>query len=304
MTVSTQTYQPTMTVGQVYLRIAGSADPLRAIGNVSQLDLEIEEDVKDLTDYTAIGGGIWDTVARVKNVSLAVTLHDLDGENLKLASHGAVTAVAAAAVPAEALTAVQGGLCRLAHPGPTLVTVTCATPAWVTATAYALGAQVRKTTSPSHVYQCTVAGTSGASEPTWKTDGTTTADGSTLVWADLGAFAAVDGTDFDVRPEGIMIRGGGIPSGCAISAAYSHGAYIAVEGLVTAQQTYEMAFGGLNEANAGSPCLLDVWRCKFGAAKKRGFIGDDFQAVELSGRVLKDTSKGVGKSAYFREQVV
>lgn len=300
----TQSYRPTLLAGQCYLRVAGSSDPLRPVGNVSLLDLDITEEVKDLTDYTQTGGGTWASVSRVKAIEATMKLHDLDGQNLALATYGTDTDVIAGTVTTEAVTAMQGGLIRTEHPNPTAMVLTNATPAWVTGTAYAVGAQVRKTTTNGHIYECKTAGTSGGSEPTWKTDGTDTTDGSTLVWADLGTYAAVAGTDYEVRPEGLFILEGGIPDGAALTLAYSYGAYSVVEAMVASQQVYEVSFGGLNEAMNGTPVILDLWRVQFGAASKISQIGDDFASLEIKGKVLKDTSKGSGKSAYFREQIV
>lgn len=303
MTVSIQSFRPTLIAGQCYLRPVGAAAPLRAIGNVSALDLEIDEETKTLNDYTQPGGGQWAEVSRVKSIKASMKLHDLDGPNLALGCYGAVTEVAANTVAAETATAYQGGLIRLAHPAPSAVTVTSAAAAWVAQTAYALGAVCRKTTTNGHVYVATAAGTSGATEPTWKTDGTATTDG-TVTWADLGVFAAVANTDYEVRPEGLMIAAAGIPHGCPISIAYTHGAYSVVEAMVQGQQVYEFSFGGLNEANSASPVVVDVWRLQLSAAAKISLLGDDFLALEVKGGCLKDVTKGVGKSGYFRTQMV
>ena len=67
------------------------------------------------------------------------------------------------------------------------VTHTTAFP-WVASTAYALGDVARPVTGNSHLYQCTTAGTSGSTQPTWPTTGGTVTDG-TAVWTDLGTAA-------------------------------------------------------------------------------------------------------------------
>lgn len=61
-------------------------------------------------------------------------------------------------------------------------------PPWFASTAYSLGDIARPTTGNSHLYQCTTAGTSGSSQPTWPTGGGTVTDG-TAVWTDLGTSA-------------------------------------------------------------------------------------------------------------------
>lgn len=124
MAVNIQTYRPTLNAGQVYLREAGSAAPLRAIGNVSMLQLAISEEEKTLTDYTQPGGGQWAAVSRVTGVEASMTLHDLDTHNLARGIYGDTTDAESGTVTGEAHTAYQGGLIRLAHPAPTSVTVT------------------------------------------------------------------------------------------------------------------------------------------------------------------------------------
>jgi len=55
-------------------------------------------------------------------------------------------------------------------------------PAWAPNTAYSLGDKITPTTKNGNVYECTTAGTSGSTEPTWPTsEGDTVTDG-TVVW--------------------------------------------------------------------------------------------------------------------------
>jgi len=60
------------------------------------------------------------------------------------------------------------------------------TDVWTSGTAIALNTIILPTTSDTHFYICTVAGTTGATEPTWsKTTGTTTTD-NTVTWTEAG----------------------------------------------------------------------------------------------------------------------
>lgn len=62
---------------------------------------------------------------------------------------------------------------------------------WVKSTAYSLGNYVWPTTFNGYRYQCTTAGTSGSSEPTWPTTlGNTVSDG-TAVWTCAAAVARI-----------------------------------------------------------------------------------------------------------------
>ena len=77
------------------------------------------------------------------------------------------------------------------------VTLTTATvSAAATSTAYAVGAQVKPASTPLYIYQCTTAGTSGGSAPTWPTTvGATVTDG-TVVWTNIGIITPVLDTDY------------------------------------------------------------------------------------------------------------
>ncbi len=54
---------------------------------------------------------------------------------------------------------------------------------WLASTAYDIGDTVRPPTANGYIYECTVAGTSGSSEPAWGTTADATfVDGGTLTW--------------------------------------------------------------------------------------------------------------------------
>ena len=79
---------------------------------------------------------------------------------------------------------------------------------WVGSTAYALDDLVVPDASPNaHCYKCTTAGTSDVSEPTWPTDGSTVADG-TSVWEDQGLIAelVVNLTPYEI--DGVVVANG------------------------------------------------------------------------------------------------
>jgi hypothetical protein len=57
---------------------------------------------------------------------------------------------------------------------------------WVTGVAKSVGDLVIPTVDNGHVYYCSVAGNTGASEPSWPKNGTSVSDGG-VVWVDAGA---------------------------------------------------------------------------------------------------------------------
>lgn len=303
MSVKTQTYRPTLNAGQVYLKNTAIDGPKIAIGNVSALSLEISEDEKSLTDYTQPGGGQWAALSRVSGINASMTLHDLDPLNLARAIYGDTSAVAAGTATPETHTAYQGGLLRLARPAPTNVVVTFTAPTWTAEKAYLLGDTI---TDGTAIQECTTAGTSGGTAPTWSTTlGGTTADGAgALVWTHRGAATAIADSDYEVRPEGILILDGRIGDGSSVTVTYSYAAYSAVEALTAGSGIFELTFGGLNEANSNSPVILDIWRLQISAASNLPFLSDDFASLEVTGKVLMDPTKtGAGISKYFRVQM-
>lgn len=122
--VSKQIYKPSMTVGQVYAKVYGSAGLPLPIGNVLELGLEHDEDVKKQDDMTALGGGTHAEVRRIKDAKVTMKLADLNLVNLSRAIFGLSSAKVAGTVTDEAHAVTLGGLVRLAHIQPTAVVVT------------------------------------------------------------------------------------------------------------------------------------------------------------------------------------
>ncbi|OGB58442.1 MAG: hypothetical protein A2503_10180 [Burkholderiales bacterium RIFOXYD12_FULL_59_19] len=117
-------YYPYLGVGKVYARIAGAAAGLMDIGDASKLDLAVKEDKKKQMDSGKLGGGVRATVSRISEVTLSMTLNDLNKTNVARAVFGAEAAVAGATVADEVVTAYLGAIVPLVHINPTAVTVT------------------------------------------------------------------------------------------------------------------------------------------------------------------------------------
>lgn len=64
-----------------------------ALGNCSKLELSIEQETKDLLDYTQAGGGKANSLSRITAVKANITIHDINGENLAKALYGSNTSV-------------------------------------------------------------------------------------------------------------------------------------------------------------------------------------------------------------------
>jgi hypothetical protein len=105
--------------GKVYLSTGTNA--LTPIGNVSKLALTVAEDRQDLSNYETAGGGIIDTVSRIKSVSIGITANSFDAYNLSAALRGTTTAnTGITAITAEAHAGITAGLIMLNRlPNPT-----------------------------------------------------------------------------------------------------------------------------------------------------------------------------------------
>lgn len=124
--------------GKVKMREVGAAAPLIFVGNVSALTFGAQLDSKTLKDFTQPGGGTYAKVDRLSEVTIAMTVHDLDGPNLAKASGGASTNRAAGTITAEPVVAYKGGTTPLSVPPSAVTTVTGVggTPSYVAGSDY------------------------------------------------------------------------------------------------------------------------------------------------------------------------
>jgi energy-converting hydrogenase Eha subunit B len=109
-------------------------------------------------------------------------------------------------------------------------------------------------------------------------------------------------TDYEVRAGGIyIIPGGAITDGARLKVDYAYGAYGRVEAMTSTAVIMELHFEGLNEANSGSPVIVDIYRAQLSPAKALSLLGDKFADLQIDAEALVDNSKtGVGISKYFR----
>lgn len=90
-------------------------------------------------------------------------------------------------------------------------------PAWAASTAYTAGQTISPPTANGHIYQCTAAGTSGATPPsTWPTDGSTITDGG-VTWQDMGTQTTIDTTALAFNSNGQLTSPTGNVTGITAS---------------------------------------------------------------------------------------
>ncbi len=292
--------------GKVYVKDANTAGGLVEVGNCSKLEFSVDEDAIELRDYTSPGGGVLNEVRRVTGVTASMTLHELKPENIAIMLYGSASAVTGDTLTDEAVTGYRGSLSRLLHANPTAVTVEAtngkAATAWEATTAYSLNAYKVPATPNGYYYRCSTAGTSHSSAPSWPTTLGATVNDGTAVWTNMGKVTLVADTDYEVRPGGIFfLAAGNVTNGQGFLVDYTFGAEDVIQALTQAAKEYALCFEGLNEAQSGKPFLVDAFRVRFGATKAFSLIGDAFAGFELTGKVLKDTTKsGSGISQFFK----
>lgn len=291
--------------GKVYLRDRSLATQvgLIEVGNCSQLNFAVTEDVKELKDFTQPGGGTQNEVRRISAVECQITMHDISAANLARALYGAASSVASAGVTDEAHTAYPGAMISLANmPAATpAYTVEAVATTRANSTAVALGAFIKPATPNTFIYKVTTAGTTDSAPPTFPTTiGATVTDGTAVITC-AGKLAPASGTDFDPRAGGIYVNAGVVMAGgVPWLIDYTKAATDVVEALVTSGKEYELVFDGLNEARSSKRVRVTAHRVKIGALQNLSLIGEDYAAAEATGKLLKDTTKnGTTISQYF-----
>lgn len=128
---------------------------------------------------------------------------------------------------------------------------------------------------------------------------------SSITTVKKGSTALTENTDYEVRPSGIVVlAGGAIANGDDITITYAKAAADIVQALTSSGKEYELVFTGLNEARSGKLTRVTAYRVKVGALASLGLIGQEYAAMEVAGKLLKDTSKiGAGVSQYFKVEI-
>lgn len=271
--------------------------------NPNEWTINMDITKEDLLDRGSAGGGIYDSHTELNGVTVSFKLYNFSGKMLKHALRGARSEVPAAAQSDIPVIAVEGGLAAVNGVIDKDQTVTVAHngDTWAATTAYTVesgnpGDQDYVAASwvyaGTHLYKCTVAGTSGAAEPTWPTDGSTVTDG-TVTWQDMGAFAAVKDTDFVVWSSGIFVNEGlGIPNGAPINVSYTSYPHEKVTVASDIGGLVRLDLEGGNKAN-GEPMVGMFPKCRPNPASV-ALIGDGFGDWTFEATVIKDTTQAAG----------
>ncbi len=275
-----------------------SGGKMRFVGQVPEFKLDVTEETKELKDYVR-GFGLAESISFISKVEASITFASADINNLVLALRGVEDATSAIPVTSETHTAYPGGLVELQGVSPKSVSVSIAPTAHATTTAYTVG-QIVKPATGTHFYKCKVAGTSGASAPTWKTDGTDTTDG-TVTWTDMGTMALTV-SEYEINSAGLFIPGNSAKideAGTPVEVSYTTSAGYNIQALVGAGEEYRVVFAGKNFARNGKGLKVVMYRVTFSPTKELGLISDEFAKLTLTAKVLSDDTKtGTDISAF------
>jgi len=300
-------------VGKVHMRLAGTTGARRHVGNVSLLNLKQELDEQRQQDFTRLGGGTLKKIQRLKQMNAELTFLDFSSANLALAVAGSSTAVVAGTVSNEAVKSFKGTLVRLAYP-PSAITSVTGGGAVVTGAIAATTLTVSAVTSGALAVGQTISGAGVTGGTTITALGTGTGGAgtytvsvsqtvaSTTVTAVGPTYAA--GTDYELSPGGINILDTtAIVDATTLTVSYSYAAHDRLEAGTSTSSIMECTFEGLNEAESGSPFIVDIWRLQVPPASELALIGAQLGELKFAAEVLKDSTKGAGLSAYYRAQV-
>lgn len=113
------------------------------------------------------------------------------------------------------------------------------------------------------------------------------------------------GTDYTVRAAGVLIlEGSTIPDATALEISYTKKGGSRVDFLVASGKEFSVTFAGLNEAQAGTAMTGDIWRFKPNPFQTLSLMGDDYASLDLTGKILRDSTKtGPDESQFYVAEV-
>lgn len=124
---------------------------------------------------------------------------------------------------------------------------------------------------------------------------------TTAVVVKQGA-TTVDPSDYDFDAQGnVMLLDASALTGPApynLTVSYQHGDYEKVEAAVNGITNYALRFDGVNIVD-GKPTQVTMHNIALNMSSSLGFITEDVGSLTLTGKLLADRTKGLGKSQYF-----
>lgn len=301
-------------LGKLHVRPYGSTGAFRFVGNCDLLNLTQTLDTQRQRDYTRAGGGTLKKVSRLTSMDAAIRMLSFNSANMALALAGDSTTVTAATASAEAAKGYKDATTRLAHP-PLAITTVAGPAASFTGSISGTTLTVTAVASGTVAIGQTISGggTSGGTLVTGLGTGTGGAGTYTVNNSQVVASTTltgtgptyVAGTDYEMSPGGLYIPATStMLDGAGLAVTYTYPEYSRVEAGTKTATIMEAFFEGLNEAESNAAMLIDIWRLSLPPADQLALIGDQMGELNFQCEILKDGTKGVGVSAYFRARKV
>lgn len=113
------------------------------------------------------------------------------------------------------------------------------------------------------------------------------------------------GTHYEMTPSGLYFPvGSTIADAADLKVTYDFDDYVNVEAGTRTDRELEVLVEGYNEGQSGAPFVCECWRMSVPAADELALIGDKLGELKFSAECLKDASKGVDESAFYRVRQV
>lgn len=123
------------------------------------------------------------------------------------------------------------------------------------------------------------------------------------VGADAGTATVVPmAGNYEVRASGVYLlpTATGVEDDDSLWLSCTYAAYASLEAITTSAAELELTFEGMNEANDGSPVVVNIWRASQGVSKSLALISGKLGVLDVEGTLLADTTKtGAGISRFY-----
>lgn len=302
---SQHTNQFAITKGKGYIRQIsgiGAETGYRYLGAVQETTLSKKTETIEIKSAEGGLGTTLDKQVISADYSLKLTIADmsldnlglyLNGQNVKIEQTAQTDATEEIALSPKRLyqlgitEANPTGVRNVSNVTVSVVNGMNAT-TWGSEDPYLLNAFVKPTVANQHYYKCTVAGTSGTTEPTWPTNGTTVTDG-TATWQDMGLIAiAATNYEVDATLGQLFMKDTFTAQTCEISYSAAASDFYRITSQ-SDQYYYEMMIVSDNPVGENRNWLFP--RCTFEASGDLSLKSEksEYQKIEMTVNVLQPT---------------
>lgn len=285
--------------GQMWFnrKVASSYVGYLDLGNTKKFSIKSESDskIRISTNPDSYGAAL-DSVNIPKPTAMSISTDEFNPEVMTLLFRGVMSIVAqtSGSNVTETFTATVGLYKRLGNgnlqTGVVVKHGAGVTAAdWVATAAKTVGAYCIPTVANGHYYRCTVAGTTGASEPSWPTNGGDVVDG-TATWVDKGLITLAS-SEYTINYSIGMIQplaGTTVVDGETLSVTYSHNAVNGkrIAGAAAPPVIGQLLFEGVN-LSTQEKVRVEVPEIVLTPSGEVDLASDGFSAMGLEGNPKK-----------------